>query len=259
MTTYTTTVKQGLRSESRATTDAVRPMLWLREGWNDLVSAPLISGLVGGGFTLLCAAAYAAASTQPLFSASILTLLLIVSPFIAVTAYYVSRQREQNQTPSLRVCFRDIRSNALSIGLFSMLSALIVAAWVRLSSLAFALYYGTLDSGAAEVARTWTAGSDFPAMPIFLASMGVVLALTMFVVGAIALPLIADRNQNVVTAVTNSIEVLKNNVTTMMVWMLLLIALITVALLSGLLLMPVVFPLLAYATWHSYRQLMSNN
>ncbi|MGB5456769.1 MAG: hypothetical protein WBO18_12485, partial [Gammaproteobacteria bacterium] len=59
--------------------------------------------------------------------------------------------------------------------------------------------------------------------------------------------------------VSNSIEVLKNNVTTMMVWMLLLIALITVALLSGLLLMPAIFPLLAYATWHSYRQLMSNN
>jgi uncharacterized membrane protein len=41
----------------------------------------------------------------------------------------------------------------------------------------------------------------------------------------------------------------------MVVWMLVLLSLIVPALMSGLLLMPVVFPLLAYATWHSYRQL----
>jgi len=40
----------------------------------------------------------------------------------------------------------------------------------------------------------------------------------------------------------------------MLVWMLMIIALVTVSLLTGLALMPIVFPVLAYATWHSYRE-----
>ena len=67
--------------------------------------------------------------------------------------------------------------------------------------------------------------------------------------------MIADKNSNVVTAVQKSIDTLINNAAVMMVWILFLTAAIAMALMSGLILMPLVFPLLAYATWHSYRQL----
>jgi uncharacterized membrane protein len=255
MTTYTTTFRQTTQSDKNQMTTVSSPVYWLRGGWNDITAAPMISLLIGGSFTLLCAVAYAAIAAQPVLTSTVLAVLLLISPFIAATAYFIAQQHEQKRVPSLRDALGDVRSRALSIGLFSILCTLILGAWVRVSSIAFALYYGTLGEGAAYLARTWTAGFDFPAMLFFLTLTGLVLALTLFAIGAIALPMIADQNSNVITAVHRSFDTLSNNAATMMVWIVLLAAAIATALLSGLILMPVVFPLLAYATWHSYRQL----
>ncbi|MBT8128816.1 MAG: DUF2189 domain-containing protein [Gammaproteobacteria bacterium] len=222
---------------------------------NDMASAPLLSLLLGSVFTVLCVSAFGVVNSFPMFSVSMVALLLIVSPFLAAAAYSVARQREQKLTPSLRVCLKDIRSRALGIGMFSIVSALIVAAWVRLSGIAFALYYGTMGESTAYVARAWTSGSTTPSMMVFITAAGILLALTLFTIGAFALPMIADRNLNVINAAHSGIEMLKSNASTVLVWMLLLAVFITVALFSGLILMPVIFPLLAYATWHSYSEL----
>jgi len=255
MTTYTTTYKQTTQSDNNQMTAVSSPVYWLHGGWNDLIAAPMISLLVGGSFTLLCAVAYTAVAAQPALTTTVLALLLLISPFIAATAYFIAQQHEQKRVPSLHVALGDVRKRALSIGLFSILCTLILGAWVRVSSIAFALYYGTLGEGAAQLARTWTAGFDFPTMLVFLTLTGLVLALALFAIGAIALPMIADQNSNVVTAVHKSFDTLSDNAAMMVVWVLFLTAAIATALVSGLVLMPVVFPLLAYATWHSYRQL----
>lgn len=253
MTNYT--YDQSVVSDNRNTPVATRPFYWIWAGLDDMASAPLLSFLLGSIFTVLCVVAFGVVNTFPMFSVSMLALLLVVSPFLAAAAYSVARQREQKRTPTLHACLGDMRSRALGIGSFSILSALIVAAWVRLSSIVFALFYGTLGENTAEIARAWTSGSSVPSMMVFITTAGFLLALTLFTIGAFALPMIADRNINVVNAAHRGIKILKSNASSMFVWMLLLAALIAVALSSGLILMPVVFPLLAYATWHSYREL----
>jgi uncharacterized membrane protein len=255
MTNYNTTYDQTLHSGNLKTSAATSPFYWIRAGLNDLASAPLLSIVLGGSFTMLCIVAFGIVNTLPMFSVSMLAMLLILSPFLAAAAYSVARQREEKLTPTLRVCLKDIRSRALGIGLFSILSALIVAAWVRLSSIVFALYYGALGEGTADIARAWTSGSSAPSMLVFITAAVVLLALTLFTIGAFALPMIADRNINVINAAHRSIEILKSNTSTILVWMFLLAAFIAAAIFSGLILMPAVFPLLAYTTWHSYRQL----
>lgn len=255
MTNYNTTYNQTVYSDNQNTASTTKPFHWIRAGLNDMASAPLLSLLLGSVFTVLCVSAFGVVNSFPMFSVSMVALLLIVSPFLAAAAYSVARQREQKLTPSLRVCLKDIRSRALGIGMFSIVSALIVAAWVRLSGIAFALYYGTMGESTAYVARAWTSGSTTPSMMVFITAAGILLALTLFTIGAFALPMIADRNLNVINAAHSGIEMLKSNASTVLVWMLLLAVFITVALFSGLILMPVIFPLLAYATWHSYREL----
>ena len=255
MANYNTTYDQNPTFDGHKTTAVARPFYWIRAGFSDLVGAPLLSILLGGSFTVLCAVAFGVVNTLPLFSVSVLAMLLIVSPFLAAAAYSVARQRDETLTPTLRVCLEDIRGRALGIGLFSILSALIVAAWIRLSGIVFALYYGSLGESTAHVARALTSGASLPSMVVFFTVALALLALTLFTIGAFALPIIADRNTNVINAAQRSVEILKSNMSTILVWMLLLAAFIAVALLSGLILMPVVFPLLSYATWHSYRQL----
>jgi uncharacterized membrane protein len=256
MTRYTATYYQSQYEQRSQPITAASPFQWLRYAWQDLAATPLVSLSLGVMFSVACALAYLAASALPQFSAAFLVLMLMVGPFIAAAAYCVVRNRELEERPSLRACLAMLRSRSASIALFSLLCALLVAAWVRLTGITFALYYGTLAASSAEVARVWTAGDGAPAMLVFLLTASVVLALALFALGAIALPLIADQNCNVVDAVRIGLRTLRRNAVTMLVWMMLLVVAIGIALASGLILMPLVFPLLAYATWHSYRQLV---
>jgi uncharacterized membrane protein len=258
MTNYNTTYNQTVYSDNQDTAAATSPFHWIRAGLNDMASAPLLSLLLGSVFTVFCVLAFGVVNTFPMFSVSLVALLLIVSPFMAAASYSVARQREHNLTPSLQVCLKDIRSRALGIGMFSIVSALIVAAWVRLSGIAFALYYGTMGESTAYIARAWTSGSTAPSMIVFMTAAGILLTLTLFTIGAFALPMIADRNINVINAAQKSVLILKSNILIILVWALLLAAFIAAALFSSLILMPVIFPLLAYATWHSYRELSAS-
>ncbi len=255
MTTYGSTYRHTTNANHDATPPAARPFNWLRDGWSDFIDAPALSIMLGSVFTALCVAAYSAAAALPVLTGTVLSVLLLASPFITAAAYLVVHNREQAGGVSLTVILRGVRNRATAIGLFALLCALIVGAWVRLSSIAFALYFGTLGDSAAQLAHNWTSGFDNPAMLVFITAAGAVLGLSLFAIGAIALPLIADRDCNVITAVPISLVTLRDNWATMLFWMVIVIAYIAVAVFSGLVLMPIVFPLLAYATWHSYREL----
>ena len=257
MTTYDSTYRQPFRHKHVTTHSAATPLLWLRAGWDDFVKSPASSLTMGASFTALCLAAYAAATALPMFTITVLTLLLAASPFIAATAYFIARQHERGMAASMLSAVNELRTRALSIGLFSLLMALIVAVWLRFSSIAFALYFGTLGFDQAQLARTWTAGFDLPAMLVFSTIVGIALGLTMFAIGAIALPTIADRSDDLIEAVQTGASTLRANAATMVVWMVLIASLLATGLLSALVLMPIIFPVLAYATWHSYRELCS--
>ena len=258
MNTITTQYTQHMQPRQDSPVALTSPVIWLREGWNDFTASPMTSLLIGGAFTLLCLAAYAAISINPILSATTLALMLLASPFIAATAYSMARQRQQSSTTNLRQAVYEMRMRALDIGLFAVMSALIVGAWVRLSSIAFAIFYGNLEvNTAAELARAWTTGFDYPTMLLFLLITGAVLGLSLFAIGALALPMIAEKDSDIITAMGDSIARLSKHSMTMLVWISFILGAVSLALLSSLALMPVIFPILAYASWHSYKHLGS--
>ncbi|MGB5717924.1 MAG: DUF2189 domain-containing protein, partial [Gammaproteobacteria bacterium] len=218
MSNHTATYERSQRVQHSGSAPADSPFHWLQEGWHDLIAAPVISAFLGFLFTFACVIAYLAATAVPQLSAVFLLLLLMVSPFIAAAAYFVVHKREQGVRISMHACLKIVRSRSTSIALFSLLSALLLAAWVRLTSITFAIYYGSLGTSAAEVVRFWTAGDGASSVVIFLASATVVFALALFAMGAISLPLIADRNCNVIDAVRIGLHTLRENSKTMLVW-----------------------------------------
>jgi len=258
MNTITTEYTQRMHPRQDSPVDVSSPVIWLREGWNDFMATPMTSLLIGGAFTLLCLAAYGAISISPMLSATTVALMLLASPFIAAIAYSVARQQQQTSSASLRQAVYEMRTRALDIGLFSVFCALIVGAWVRLSSIVFAMFYGSLEvNTAAELARAWTAGFEYPTMLLFMLITGAVLGLTIFAIGAIALPMIAEKDSDIITAMGASIARLREHSITMLVWVSFILGAVSLALLSSLALMPVIFPVLAYASWHSYKHLSS--
>ena len=235
--------------------DAYSPLGWLRAGWHDFSAAPLSSMAIGLAFTVLSAAALTAAKQAPASSAAFVALVLLLAPFIAAAAYCIPLLRRDTQSPGLTTCLRKIRQRVLNISLFSLVTVLLLAAWVRITSISFALTYGHLPAGAAELAGVLTASSQSTTLAIFLAVAGFILAATLFAISAISLPMMVERNANVVSAMATSIATVRRHLPAAIVWALIVAASLGIALWSNLLLMPVLFPLLAYATWHSYREL----
>ena len=257
MSTYPNTHRHTDRLVDILPPTASSPFRWLRAGMSDLVASPMTSAALGVIFTALCAVAYMSIASIPMFSAAVLVVLLLTTPYIAAAAYFVPLQREYNDEPSASACVAGIRSRFLSIGLFAIVCALIVAAWTRLASIALALYYGSFASGS-EIAQIWTSGQHSSSMLVFLIAASAVLASILFAVSAISLPLIVERNTDVITAMRTSVRTLRQHKLSLGLWVVAIVALTGAAFLSKLVLMPLIFPLLAYATWHSYRQLVRN-
>ena len=255
MSNYPNTYQQADRLDDILLPTASSPFRWLRAALQDMLASPVTSAAIGLAFTALCALAYWVVASMPMFSAAVLVLLLLTGPYLAAAAYHVPLQREHCNEPGASACVEGIRNRFLSIGLFAIVCALLVAAWTRLASIAFALYYGSFASGP-EIARIWTSGKQSDSMLTFLITASAVLASILFALSAVSLPLIAERNTDVITAMRTSLRTLRAHKLSLAVWVVLIMALTGAALLSQLVLMPLIFPLLAYATWHSYRQLV---
>ena len=68
-----------------------------------------------------------------------------------------------------------------------------------------------------------------------------------------AIPLLFDQRTDVFTAMAISMRSVWRNLGKVLPWGCVVVALGLLSLLSGFLLMIVVFPLLGHATWHAYR------
>jgi uncharacterized membrane protein len=90
---------------------------------------------------------------------------------------------------------------------------------------------------------------------VFLGAAKAVLAAALFALAVIALPKIVDRDCDVVQAGITGLRTIKTNLLTVDAWSLVLLVIIGLALASQLLLMPLVFPVLAYASWFCYAEL----
>jgi len=237
------------------TTGVLRPLRWLRRAWGVLLAAPAVSAALGIGFTILCVMAYAAAAALPLFTATFIVVLLAVSPFLAAAAYAAAIQVSKGRQPTLASSAHSVAGRALSIGVFATLCGLLMAAWVRLAGLSFALYYNTLGLSTAEVARVWVSADAPAGLLLFLGASTAVLAAALFALAVIALPRIVDCDCDVVQAGITGLRTIEAHPLTVASWSLVLLVIIGLALASKLLLMPLVFPLLAYASWFCYEEL----
>lgn len=87
------------------------------------------------------------------------------------------------------------------------------------------------------------------ALPLFAATFATLL------LAVIALPRIVDRDCDVVQAITTGLRVIRANPLIVAAWSLILLVTIALGLASQLWLMPLVFPVLAYASWFCYAEL----
>lgn len=221
------------------------PWRWLRAGWRDLRRAPGLSLLFGAVIVLVSAAVSYLAWRLGRFAllATLLSGFVFVAPLICVGLYCVSCGLERGRRPMLADSFVLARRVVGQAGVFAIVQGILILLWSRAGMMVGAFF--PIDE------------NDPSALWEFLgigSIVGAIFASITFAVAAFSLPMIADRDVDMVTAAISSANAVLRNRAVMLLWAGIIVAFTVLGFATGLLGLGVFMPWLAYAAWHGYRE-----
>ena len=236
--------------------ERLRPLAWLDAGWGDFRRAwpqslpyGVLLGAVGLGLLYYLA-------DRPYLTMALAGGFLLLAPVVAAVFYQISSQLEwqeggmTGEKPSVGRLF------GTDSALFSLMLAIVFAIWVDLAAITTALFSSRelVINGAFSLLSLFNL-DNIPFVIGYFA-LGALLAGVTFSIGVVSLPMLMDRQTDLVTALTTSLVVVKENPVAMAVWAVLIAVLMVAGMLSLFIGFAVFFPVLGHATWHAYRAVL---
>ena len=232
------------------------PWDWLACGWRDVWAAPVVSFSYGALFAGLAAFLGVGLSRHGLGSL-ILPLsggFVLIGPVLALALYETSRRLETGEDVGLAGVTRAALGKAGAISFFGAILGFVYLVWLQLAFLLFMLFLGTSQLPPAK---------DFiPTLLFTPAGLGLLvtgtliggaLALLVFAISVVSVPLLMVQKVDAITAVATSLGAVRNNLKPMLLWAGLIAGFMSLGLASLFLGLVLIFPLLGYATWHAFR------
>ncbi|WP_321323944.1 DUF2189 domain-containing protein [Thiomicrorhabdus sp.] len=232
---------------------------WLKQGWMDIAHAPLASLFYGVLMAFTVYAVHAVFKNEPLMLFNLSTFFIMLTPFLATGLYAISINLSKGQKPDLSHSMFAWRKNTTEFALFALVLGIVIAIWGRITPLIAAIVKSNSllivnpDMG---VMGFIASDSGMTFMVYFLIGAAFVSAFV-FAISVVTIPLLLrDNKVGVISAMVLSFKVAMENKLTMAVWAVLIASLITLGLVTLGLAMIVVMPLLGYASWHAFNDLI---
>ncbi|BBP44729.1 cytochrome b6 [Thiosulfatimonas sediminis] len=232
---------------------------WLKKGALDISHAPIASLFYGAIMALCVMLVYTSFQQQPIMMFKMATLFVMLTPFLATGLYATSCQLSRHQQPNLMRSLFAWRQNKAEFAFFALLLGVIIAIWSRITPLIGAI----IESNSLLIVNpnqgvmsflTSEAGQAF--MMYFLIG-ALFLAAIVFALSVVTIPLLLrDRNIGVISAMILSVKVVGQNKLVMLLWALTIGVLVSIGIVTLGLAMLVVMPLLGYASWHAFNDLI---
>jgi uncharacterized membrane protein len=234
---------------------ARQAVLWLERGWEDLkhIGRP---GLAHGALiAILGAVLLTLGSTHLYLVAAAVTGYLLVGPIMTTGPCELARRLEAHEPLGFDESLQALSRNADGLAHFGGGLALIAILWFVLSGI---LLGSVLSTPVPSLAVALWGGSTSINMSQLLSYVvcGAVLAAIVFALSVVAVPLMIDRHASAADAIRASLRVTFANLPAMLLWAALIVALTAIGFVTLLAGMVIVAPLLGYATWHAYRDLI---
>jgi uncharacterized membrane protein len=269
------TVKGGHRMQHIATRDAApmaisgvtveqvpfdAPWAWLAAGWRDLCSAPHIGFTYGAVFAALSAALVLGLMVTGLASLTLALAggFLLVGPVAAVGLYETSRRLESGR----RVELGDVLTSGLrgssQLGFFGAILAFAYFVWLQLAFLLFMLFLGSRGlPPPSEFVPTLLFTPHGLGLLVTGSIVGGALALLVFAISVISVPLLMTRRLDAVTAIATSLAAVRLNPKPLALWAGLIAGFMALAIATVFVGLVIAFPLIGHASWHAFRALVS--
>jgi len=232
------------------------PWQWLLAGWRDTLKTPFASFFYGAVFVVMGYFLTTMIVQSFHLSLALGTGFLLVGPFLAMGLYDLSRRLENNEPPDLLGSMLAWRHNTMGLLLFGIAIGFVMIIWARLSALVFTLIFIDADPEVASTAsQIFFSGDGLDFLMVF-AAIGAILAFGVFSISAISIPMLLDRQIDVITAVLTSLTAVKLNPGPMTLWAALIVVFTGVGLATFYLGLALTLPLIGHATWHAYRDLV---
>ena len=255
MTTMTVGKHEALHVEIRHVA-AGRPREWLRRGWDDVrqIGTPGIGH--GALIAILGAVLLMLGSSHLYLTAAAVTGYLLVGPVMTTGLCELARRRTAREPLGFDESLQALTRNPQGLMHFAGVLALIALLWFVFSavvletalsasvpSLAVALWGGPAAMSAAQV--------------LGYVGAGAILAAFVFTVSVVAVTLLIDRHATAGEAIRASARATVANLPAMLVWSALIVVVTAIGFITLLVGMVIVAPLLGYATWHAYKDLVA--
>ncbi|KAB2925666.1 MAG: DUF2189 domain-containing protein [Dechloromonas sp.] len=233
---------------------AGRTLAWLQAGWQDLLANPLPSLAYGLLFALGGDLIILAVLNHPHLLTVAISGFFLVAPLLAAGLYELSRARGCGERLMFIDSLRCFRRNGQSLALFGLLLALMAIIWERFSAIAFALIGGDMV-GSAILSDIILDGQHLGFIVTWFA-IGAILALAVFALAVISVPMMLDRDVDVATAMLASLRAVAHNPGPLLLWAVIIVALTLLGFASLLFGLILIMPVLGHASWHAYRDLV---
>ena len=229
----------------------------LRAGLGDMGRAPLYSLFFGAVFSIT---GIVIAYLLFVVGSSYWVLPLaagfpLLGPFAAVGLYEISRRHETGEPISWgAILGAVIREGRFQLPSYAFVVLFIYLIWVYLAHLIFALSFGLKPLTNVMSSTELLTTAEGLGMLIAGTIVGGAIATFLFCVSVTAVPMLLDRDIDVVSAMVTSVKSVLVSRGPMLMWGVVIAvacALATIPLFLG---MIVVFPLLGHTSWHIYRK-----
>lgn len=230
---------------------ASAPLRWVSCGWRDYRNSLRVSLCYGLLIFLISLVVSLLAWTlgRYILVVAMLSGFVFIAPLLATGLYSVCRQLQRNEPPSFTRSLQRMR-HALSDSLvFALILLVIFLVWVRAGAMVHVFFPADIEHGWLSMWPFFAVGS----------AVGSIFAAVSFATSAFSLPMIVDRDVDMVTACVTSINAVLRNKRAMLVWVALIVALTALGFATAGLGLIVVMPLLAYATYYGYAETVDSS
>lgn len=234
-----------------------RPTNWLKSSWRDVRANPVTSLCYGLLFAVSGALVLLFSWSKPYLFTAAVSGFILIAPLLAGGLYEISRRQAKGQATTLLQSLDGWRRNGQSMAMFGLLLSLVALVWERTSAVIFALLVPGMTPDISSFIFGVLLNPAFSGVMLAWFIVGAFLAILVFAVSAVSIPMLIDRDVDFVSAMITSLRATALNPDVMLLWALLVVGLTLAGFATLLAGLALTMPLLGHASWHAYRDLVT--